>query len=41
MYTHNIAIQMKQKELTKPFMIILNWKTPFSLHGLNKNNSAL
>ena len=26
--THNIGIQMKRKELTKPFMMILNWKNP-------------
>ena len=32
---------MSQKELTKTFMMILNLKKPFSLHGLKKNNSAL
>ena len=33
---------MKQKELTKTFIIILNLtEKPFSLHGLNKNNTAL
>ena len=26
--THNIGIQMKQKELTKTFRIISNWKNP-------------
>ena len=25
---HNIGIQMKQEELTKAFMILLNWKDP-------------
>ena len=25
-YTHNIGIQLKQKELAKTFMMILNWK---------------
>ena len=32
---------MKQRELTKTFMIILNWKKPFSLHGLYLIISAL
>ena len=31
-YNNNIAIQINQKELTKPFMIILFEKT-FGLHG--------
>ena len=25
---HNIGIQMKQEELTKTFMTLLNWKDP-------------
>ena len=28
------GIQMNQKELTKIFMMISNWKEPFGLHGL-------
>ena len=32
---------MNQKELTKTFMMISNWKKPFGLHGFYKNNSAL
>ena len=36
-----IGIQMKQKELTKTFMMISNWIKTFCLHGLYKNNSAL
>ena len=28
---------MNQKELTKTFMTISNWKKPFSLHALYKN----
>ena len=32
---------MNQKELTRLLMVISNLKKPFSLHGLNKNNSAL
>ena len=28
---------MKQKELTKTFMMISNWKNPFGLHGLYKH----
>ena len=32
-----MGIQMKQKELTETFMLILNRKKPFDLHGLNKN----
>ena len=39
--TYNIGIQMMQKELTKTFMMFSNWKKPFSLHGLDKNNSGL
>ena len=35
LYTHNVGIQMNQKELTETFMIS-NWKNPFGLHGLNK-----
>ena len=31
---------MNQRELTKTFMTILNWKRPFRLHGLYKNISA-
>ena len=38
---HNKGIQMKQKVLTKTFMMILNWKRPFDLHSLYKNISAL
>ena len=36
-----VGIQMSRKELTKTFMMILNWKTPFSLHGSYTNMSAL
>ena len=32
---------MNQKELSKTFIMILNWKKPFGLHGLYKNISAL
>ena len=32
---------MKRKELSEPFMMISNWKEPFGLHSLYKNNSAL
>ena len=32
---------MNQKELTKIFMIISNWKKLFGLNGLYKNMSAL
>ena len=32
---------MNQKELTKTFMMISNWKNPFGLHDLYKINSAL
>ena len=32
---------MNQKELTKTFMMILNWIKPFGLQGLYKKNSAL
>ena len=28
---------MNRKELTKPFVLISNWKKPFVLHGLYKN----
>ena len=34
---YNICIQMKQKELTKTFTMISNWKIPFGLHGSCKN----
>ena len=37
---HNIGIQMSQKELTKTFMMLLNWLKPFGFHDLNKINSA-
>ena len=40
-YTHNIGIQMKRKELTKTFMMISNSKTPFGLQGFHKKHSAL
>ena len=40
-YTPNIGIQMKRRELTKTFLMILNWKKPFGLHSLYKNISAL
>ena len=32
--THDIGLQMKQKELTKTFMMISNWEKTFGLHGL-------
>ena len=32
---------MKQKELTKTFMKILNWKITFGLHGLQEKISTL
>ena len=32
--THNIGIQMNQKELTKTFMMVSNWKNLFGSHGL-------
>ena len=32
---------MKRKEITNKFLMILNWKTPFDLQGLYKNNLAL
>ena len=38
---HNKVIQMKQKELTKIFMMIQNLKTFFGVHGLYTNMSAL
>ena len=31
---YNIGIQMKQKELTKTFMMISNWRKLFGLHRL-------
>ena len=37
--THNIGIQMKQKELTKTFVRFQNEK-PFCLHVFYKNISA-
>ena len=40
-YTHNIGIQMKRKQQAKTFVMISNWKTPFGLHGLYTNISAL
>ena len=33
-------MQMKQKKLTKTFMMNSNWKKCFSLHGLYKNQSV-
>ena len=36
-----MGIQMNQKELTKTFMMISNWKNPFSLQDFFKKNSAL
>ena len=39
--THNVDIQMKQKELAKTFRIISNWKKTFGLHGLYKNMLVL
>ena len=41
MYTHNIGIQMKRKELTKTLMMISNWIKPFGLHGLYKKFSVV
>ena len=32
---------MKRKDLTKPFMVISNWKNIFGLHELYSNISAL
>ena len=29
---------MNQKDLTRTFMIILNWKKPFGLQGFYKKN---
>ena len=29
---------MNQKELTKAFMMISNWKNPFGLDGFNEKN---
>ena len=37
----DIGIQMKLQELTKTFIWFQNEKNLFSLHGLNRNNSAL
>ena len=34
LYTHNISIQINQKELTKTFIMISKRKNPFGLHGL-------
>ena len=34
-------ILMKQKELTKTLMMILNWKKPFAFHVLYKNISVV
>ena len=36
-----VGIKMKQKELTKTFIMISNWKNPFGFYGLYKNMSAL
>ena len=38
---NNIAIQMKRKEQSKTYLVILNGQTPFGLHGLYKHISAL
>ena len=38
---YNIAIQIKRKEQSKTFMVILNGQKPFGLHGLYKHISAL
>ena len=38
---NNIAIQMKRKEQTKTFMVILNGQNPFSFYGLYKHILAL
>ena len=35
MHMH-IDIQVKREELTQSFMMISNWKRPFSLHDLYK-----
>ena len=40
-YTHNIGIQMKRKELTKPFMMISNWKKHFGCDVFLQINLAL
>ena len=37
MQTHNIGIQMDQKELTKTFMTISNLLKPFGLHDYIQN----
>ena len=39
MAVDNISIQMSQKELTKTFMMISNWKNPVDLHGSKKNSA--
>ena len=36
MWTHNIGIQMKLKELTKTFMMLIEKKT-LVVYGLHKN----
>ena len=38
---HNIDIQMKQKDLTKPFLMISNLNKSLGLHDLYKINSTL
>ena len=32
---------MNREELTKTFLMISNWKKPFGLHGLYKNDQRL
>ena len=39
--THDIGIQMKRKELTETFMMILNCTDTFGGHGFYKAISAL
>ena len=39
--TYNIRIQIIQTDLTKTFMMLLNYIKPFDPHGLYKNNSTL
>ena len=36
-----IGIQMNQKQLTKTFMMIPNWRKTFGPHGLCKIKSTL
>ena len=36
-----MGIQMNRKDLTKTFMLILNWNKPFGLRDLYKTNPAL